>query len=156
MAIVLGPILGLSRSTKDSWDVSCLFMTDDGNPQSLQWRAAPSAAKQLDAGAAVLLFEAQGSKVFRHDWSVQRGDADVVVSYTLAGADAHEFVVPKKNEPPRMVYASCNGFSSQSAMKKVSDKNALWKGIKVQHENGRFHPRSMGRAQGTAEYPRER
>ena len=119
MATLLGPVLQFLGIQDNQWGVSLLVVTDGKTPPSLQSSATVQAFTQLTTLQT-------GPTVWRGSLLVPLAGSAQRVRYSVDG-EANEFHTPSANAPPRMAYASCNGFSSPGLMKNIQDKNALWK-----------------------------
>ena len=76
-----------------------------------------------------------------------RRDADRAtwVEYRFAGTPrAWSFHVPAATGKPRMAFVSCNGFSSPGEIKKVKDKNHLWRHMAALHAKNPYQVLIMG------------
>lgn len=136
MKVIMGPVLGFRGLTDGKWNVSALVVCEGQN--------APSAACAGKPVPAQKLLSENGSTVWRFDMQVAVTAKEQAVGYAVAGVE-YQFHVPAKNAQPTMAYTSCNGFSSPSEMKKVTDKNALWKVMAARHNGGcRYHLLMMG------------
>ena len=67
-----------------------------------------------------------------------------MISCSLGEGTLYEYSVPAKDQPPRIAYGSCAGFFSLQEMKKVKDKNAMWKVLAVRQGEAPFHLTIMG------------
>jgi hypothetical protein len=135
MNIVLGPVLGFRGVVEGRWLVGVLVVTEGEVAPELLWaaqggEAAPAPVVQLAAH--------KGHTVWRFDLAVEQAAADLAVRYEIAGR-SWTFTVPAAGRPPRMAYASCNGFSSLKLLKAVADKNALWKVLAARHATLPYH-----------------
>src|SRR5690606_35546643 len=124
---------------KGLWHVSALVVTEGMNAPSAQCAGKHIPARKLNAS--------HGSTIWRFDMQVPVTAKEQTVDYTVGGVD-YRFHVPAKEIMPTMAYASCNGFSSASEMKKVEDKNAMWKTMAARHKaevgGSRYHLLLMG------------
>ena len=83
-----------------------------------------------------------------------RRDADRTtrVDYGFAGTPRpRSFHVPAATGKPGMAFVSCNGFSSPGEIKKVKDKNGLWRHMAGLHARTRTTVLIMGGDQAYAE-----
>ena len=119
MATLLGPVLQFLGIQDNQWGVSLLVVTDGKTPPSLQSSATVQPFTQLTTLQT-------GPTVWRGGLLVPLTGSAQRVRYSVDG-EANEFHTPSANAPPRMAYASCNGFSSPGLMKNIQDKNALWR-----------------------------
>jgi hypothetical protein len=115
----LGPVLQFLGCEQGQWRVSVLWVQDSGD-------AAPVLAA---SGRPVQVSQASvpGSSctAWRFEFAVAQGSAAQDVAYGIGGEN-HGFSVPARHAMPVMAYASCNGFSDPTLMKKVKEPNALW------------------------------
>jgi hypothetical protein len=126
----MGPILGFRGAEAGKWQTSALIVTqgDDDEPE-LKFGAKESKAK-------VIPLRSLGNRyAWRFEWAVDQTDNEQPVDYSINGGVKFQYVVPKKNQPLRIAYGSCFGFSSLKYMNKVQDKNAMWSVLKGKHED---------------------
>lgn len=139
MTVVMGPVLGFRGQRGGKWHVSALVVCKGAT--------APSGKCAGNHMAARKLHEQGGNTVWRFDMAVPVAAKEQAVDYAVAGVE-HRFHVPAKDVMPTMAYTSCNGFSSASEIKKVADKNALWKRMAARHNaevgGSRYHLMLMG------------
>lgn len=139
MSVVMGPVLSFRGVKGKKWNVSALVVTKGNN--------APSAKCAGKHVAANKLYAQNGHIVWRFDMQVETAKHEQAVDYAIAGAE-YLFYVPSETEMPTMAYTSCNGFSSASEIKKVKDKNAMWKVMAARHAaevgGSRYHLLLMG------------
>lgn len=142
MEIVLGPILRLRAVEPDParWRVSVLVVMNGAAAPTLSWMSSA----QAEAAAPVLLAEFSGQRVWSIELGVTRGAAAAEVEYRLGGAASWRFTVPARSERPRMVYASCNGFSSLKAAKSVKEPFALWREVNEAQAQAPYHLLMLG------------
>ncbi|OOG39898.1 alkaline phosphatase D family protein [Polaromonas sp. A23] len=137
MTILLGPVAQFLGVQENLWGVSLLVVTDAATAPSLQSSATVEAFTKLDTLQS-------GATLWRGGLSVALKDAAQRPTYSVDG-QVFDFHVPAAGAPPRMAYASCNGFSSPGLMKQVKDKNALWKRLHNLHTGReRINGRSFG------------
>ena len=137
MDLKLGPILNLRATEENFWDLSILVVSK--TPTSdLNFR--------LEKGECIsrsTLYETKGFITSRFDVRVAREKEAVEVKYFL-GFDFWIFNVPARDTDPQMTFLSCNGFSAPSEIKKVDDKNAMWKALLFQHRVMPYNLMIMG------------
>jgi len=142
MTLVVGPILGFRGSENGKWCTCALVVTaTEDPPPELTWSVEDEDQDGQDQATSdrVRLKSFNNYEVWRFDWSVEQKDNEQTISYTLGGGTKYSYNVPPKGMPPRIAYASCSGFSSLKEMKKVKDKNAMWKVLTIQHQKEPFH-----------------
>ncbi len=131
----------------DAWGVSALIVTPAGQP-------APTVTVGGKAASVDKLMDlpVSGNTAWRCGMSVPLTNKAQNISYAVNGKSA-TISVPVVGAMPCMAYASCNGFSDPALMKKVADKNALWKRLTALHTkreltrdqaHGPFHLLLMG------------
>ena len=133
MALLLGPILGFRGCDGGVWRVSVLVVApgaaapkiSTGNPGKLG--ALPK--KPLKA----ITYQGQNAALWRFDIQTTQGATAQTVSYQVDDVQA-AFNVPVTDAAPRIVYGSCNGFSSMKLLKDTNDANALWKSVRARHD----------------------
>eukprot|EP01102_Stenamoeba_stenopodia_P007699 TRINITY_DN2170_c0_g8_i1.p1 TRINITY_DN2170_c0_g8~~TRINITY_DN2170_c0_g8_i1.p1 ORF type:complete len:683 (-),score=156.15 TRINITY_DN2170_c0_g8_i1:95-2143(-) len=76
---------------------------------------------------------------------VQSNTAEQQVFYSLERQSnspyVHSFYVPKRDQPPRLVYTSCNGFSNpeEKIKQMTTPVNAMWTRMAQQHSVEKYH-----------------
>ncbi len=143
----MGPVLNLRRADAGRWRVSALVVakrTDAPEPLEVK-HVGPHGAAAVQAPATMLRVHG-GEAVYRHDMEIPRGEGGATrVDYRFAGmARSWSFEVPAAGGKPRMAFASCNGFSTPSSIKKVNDRNHLWKRMAALHAANPYHVLLMG------------
>ena len=141
MRILLGPVLSFKGISDDCWNVSCLYVTN-GDIPTLKYT---NDGNTVNVNATAI-FEMSGKKVWRFNMSVTQSPIEQKVSFGLIGIDGSEgsFYVSPQGSIPKIAYGSCNGFSSLKDMKKVEDKNFLWKDMASKHENISYNLLTLG------------
>ena len=124
----LGPVLQFLGSQGNTWGVSVLVVTDalDAAP-SLIFSTAASTVNQVSCPVP-----GHAMTAWRFDFAVPQTAQNQVVAYTVGGQNL-SFNMPALGAMPSMAYASCNGFSSLSAMKSTPVPNALWARLQRLH-----------------------
>ena len=144
MARVCGPILGWRGQDGDAWRVSVMVAHrgDDG-PGALSYGVGENTA---EASAPLAPIGSLGTvAVFAVELSLPLGQAEQTVTYGFAGEDRRwRFTLPARGVAPRLAYGSCNGFSLPGDMKKIADKNALWRDMAGEHARQPFHLLLLG------------
>jgi len=143
----MGPVLSLRRADREQWHVSALVVTPKTPaPESLAVKGSgPRDDAETNVPARELWVHGDQA-VYRHDMKIRR-DANRAtrVEYRFPGVPrAWSFHVPAAAGKPRMAFASCNGFSSASAVKKVKNKNHLWNHMAALHATNPYHALIMG------------
>ncbi len=142
MARLCGPILGWRGQVDNIWRVTVMVAHDDTGPSSLSYGAAGGAPAEVALSA---LGELGGASFLGAQLSVPMDDNGKTIEYGFAGDEARwRFFVPGRTEQPRLAYASCNGFSLPGDMKKIPDKNALWRDVAAEQARQPFHLLLMG------------
>jgi hypothetical protein len=138
MALLMGPVLALRGANSDSWDLSVLVVAEE-KPADLRWSRTGA---QGSARPARLW--SQGPRTaygFRFTVPLQVSAG----SFTYEVADqTFEVALPGHGEPPRMAYASCNGFSDPKLMKTVDQNNRMWTVLAARHAQAALHLLIMG------------
>jgi hypothetical protein len=138
--IKLGPVLKFLGAESNLWRMSALAVTSEADPSPIL--ALQGVVQALKSKQSLTYTK---TTVWLWEFNVQMVAKPQTVAYTLNGV-AFTFNVPAKNQKPSIAYASCNGFSDPKLLKNVSDKNALWKRMKLLHDgvdtirNTRFGP----------------
>jgi hypothetical protein len=88
---------------------------------------------------------AAGVSFFSYAFAIPLGPEERLVEYGFAGEEASwRFAVPAAGQPLRIGYASCNGFSLPGDMKRIDDKNAVWRDLVATHARQPLHMLVMG------------
>ncbi|HVK98871.1 MAG TPA: alkaline phosphatase D family protein, partial [Dongiaceae bacterium] len=142
-AILTGPLLGLES---DSLYTVCFTTTKNIAKASViaNGRAVP----------AVNVGETYGAHFWRADIQIapQQSAQQVRYSVQLDGNPANnrnnssewQFYVPGKDEKPKILYASCNGFSSADLVNKTEHPYALWERLQQEHSAAPYSLMIMG------------
>ncbi|MDP3702663.1 MAG: alkaline phosphatase D family protein [Hylemonella sp.] len=115
----LGPVLQFLGCDQGQWRVSVLWVQD-----------GTDAAPVLSAGGRpvqAMQAPVPGSRctAWRFEFAVAQTAVAQDVAYSIGG-ESHGLCVPARDALPALAYASCNGFSDPTLMKKVREPNALW------------------------------
>ena len=137
MGVVMGPILSFRGSDQVSWKLSALVITD-GDPASFSMAASPGSAIE-----ARLLWKNRNKGAFCYQFEAPMDNGPTSLTYTVDD-QTFQVAVPGKRASPRMVYASCNGFSSPKLMKHVAEKNRMWSILGNKHEANAYHLMLLG------------
>jgi hypothetical protein len=127
--IKLGPILKFLGCQVNVWGVSALVVTIAGDSEPVleiigNGKTTALALEQLPH---------TNSAVWRFDFAISQTNATQNIIFTLDGVH-HSLQVPAAGAQPTLAYASCNGFSDPTLMKKIKEKNALWGRMTRLHE----------------------
>lgn len=115
----LGPVLQFLGCAQGQWRVSVLWVQDSGD--ALPVLVAGGRPAQVSQAPV----PGSACTAWRLEFAVAQTAAAQDVAYSVNG-EAHAFCVPARDTMPAMAYASCNGFSDPTLMKKVGEPNALW------------------------------
>lgn len=140
--LLLGPILGLESNTL----YTIIFVTDSKitSPQVNSPTGATLAVKTGEMGVGT---------VWRAELNIPLGSArDITYSIESNGQSVNDargesqwsFYVPAENEPPKIGYASCNGFSDYKLMASTDNPYRLWEEMAEQHQEAPFSLLLMG------------
>jgi hypothetical protein len=143
MPRVCGPILGWRGQDGGSWRVSVMVAHRGGDaPAELSYGAGDSGQQTAPLQP---LGSIGGIDVFAIDLGLPLAPTEQAVSYGFAGEEQRwTLVLPAQGQAPRIAYASCNGFSLPGDMKKIADKNALWRDVAREHVRQPFHMLLLG------------
>ena len=146
MRILMGPVLSLRGADAKHWHVSALVVTaktDDLRLLEVKC-IGPGACVAMTAPGKELWVH--GSRaVYRYDMNISRDTNGATrVEYGFDATRPWSFHVPAAAGKPRMAFASCNGFSSAGAIKKVKDKNHLWSHMARLHAEHPYNILLMG------------
>ena len=147
MNISMGPVLNLRRADASHWHVSALVVTPKTGARSrleVECRG-PRAREAVEAPGQELWVHGR-EVVYRYDMKIRRdADGATRVDYRFGGMPRPwSFHVPAASGKPKMAFASCNGFSSAGAIKKVRDKNHLWRHMAALHEKDPYNVLILG------------
>lgn len=141
--LALGPLLGLEHPLT----YTVLFVTN--TPVTV----AEVRINQGVASATPIATE-HGHQVWRAEWPVQQSQQATALDYSVwldgvqaQGVDRQQqwsVECPGLQDNPRMVYASCNGFSDPTLMKNVALPFGLWSTLKTRQDTQAFHLLLMG------------
>ena len=139
--MILGPILGFRGLEDGEWRTCALVVTEGNDtPPELTWFLDNEGGGNEDGSAfkRTHLKSFKDFEVWRFNWGVKQRDEEQTVVYTLGEGTEHRFSVPAKNQPLRIAYSSCAGFSSLREMKKDGNKNAMWDVLAEQNREERL------------------
>ena len=144
MARVCGPILGFRGSAGEAWQLAVMVAHEVGTPPG----GFTFAERGQTPGPGVSLSplgQVGRTAFFGCEFAVPIGAHERLIEYGFAGEDRRwTFSVPGATQPLRIAYASCNGFSVPGDMKKITDKNALWRDLMARHAQQGYHMLLMG------------
>lgn len=144
----MGPVLGFRGGTENRWDLNVIFV-DNGDGSEIEL-VVEDGGEAIEVTGPVTLMSHEGHSVLRYEFSIMRGRTQKEIVYQLpseVGKGTYRFWVPPSGKRPRIAYASCNGFSDPTAMKKIDNKNACWETMKKLHfkaARSRYHLLLMG------------
>lgn len=145
MNIILGPLLGFGGKRNGNWVVSVLIVFDSNEtPLPLIWTDGQDT---FSVDTPERLKQNKTRTAWRYELTVPQNRTEKRISYGFDDDPHWTFVVPPESGSPNMLFASCNGFSDPKKMKKVEDKNALWKDVTNRHNSpdfGSYHLLLMG------------
>jgi hypothetical protein len=91
------------------------------------------------------LGEVGGVAFFAYEIEISMQAAERKIEYGFGDESGRwAFAVPGTGQPLRIAYGSCNGFSVPGDMKKIGDKNAVWRNLVAEHARQPFHMLLMG------------
>jgi hypothetical protein len=142
MAKVCGPILGWRGQDGDAWRVCVMVAHRGDEPGALAYAVG-------DGATETARLERIGSlgtvDVFAAEVALPLGGEQRTVAYGFEDDERRwRFTLPARGQAPRIAYASCNGFSLPGDMKKIADKNALWRDMAAENALQPFHLLLMG------------
>ena len=88
---------------------------------------------------AMLLHEERTLSFFRYKVKIPLEENDCPVSYSINKSNLITFFVPGISQTMRMMFHSCNGFSSSVEAKKLSGPSPLWRDVMRSHKEAPFH-----------------
>jgi hypothetical protein len=134
----LGPILSFRGCTATEWQLSAIVVSQS-NCGSLRWSIGSDEAFV----EAEPLYTVNKRTVWRYEFSLPRKNDEAEANYEVCG-QSYSMHIPGSNASPRLFYVSCNGFSDNKIIKRVRDKNALWKQMATRHQKSPHHLLLMG------------
>ena len=147
MTVILGPILGFRGLEDGEWR-TCALVVAERNvaPPELTWFVDNEGRRNEveSASERTHLKSFKDFDVWRFDWSVEQSDGEQSIVYSLGDGTEYRFSVPATDQPLRVAYGSCAGFSSLGEMKKVGNKNAMWEVLGEQNREEPYHLMLMG------------
>lgn len=141
MSRLMGPVLSFRGTTTDGgatdatrWHLSALVVTDaEVSPLALD------STKGRQIVQAQKLWSVRGRTAYRYLFSALLSrDKPSSLRYEVMG-ESFDVELPAANRPPRMAYASCNGFSSAKEGKGVDDACAMWRVMAKRHAKAPYH-----------------
>lgn len=141
--ILVGPLLGL-----ESDQLYTVFFTTLKNINQ--------ASVQVDGKTltAEMVGETFGSRCWRVEVDIMPMAQAKNISYSVwlegeqaanrCQQNAWTFYVPAQNAKPRLMYASCNGFSSADLVNKTEHPYAMWEKLKDDHEKSPYSLMLLG------------
>lgn len=143
MATIFGPILGWRGEQAGAWRVTVMVVCgQDAVPGSVTWS---SGAGPSTSAPFAPLGTLAGAVACAAALEIPMTDERQSVEYGLDDSDRRwRFSVPGRGEAPRVAYGSCNGFSLPGDMRKIADRNALWKDLVAEHAGEPFDLLLMG------------
>lgn len=144
MAIIIGPILGWRGEQDGAWRVAVMIARNDAaDPGPLHWSAGSETSGET--APLVSLGAFADAAIYAADIVVPLSDRPQSIEYGFSDDPRRwRFNVPGRGQKPRIAYGSCNGFSLPGDMRKIADKNALWKDVIVEHARLPFDLLLMG------------
>jgi hypothetical protein len=144
MPRVCGPVLGFRGRVGEEWQVAIMVAHDSGTePGTLTWAERGQAT--TSGVPAARLGEVGGTTFFGYAFAIVMQAGERSIEYGFAGEDRRwSFSVPGSGQPLRIGYASCNGFSVPGDMKRIADKNAVWRDLWATHARQPLHMLLMG------------
>ncbi len=143
MPMLLGPILGYENN--EFYTVCFLADPSITNPmlnlagKAVQFIKIAETPNGILWRAGLPLAAAKNGKSY--DYTL---DDQGTVLKDKFGRDKWSFYVPGKTEEPKLVYASCNGFSSTKLARDTANPYALWQIMKVEHSQKPYSLMLMG------------
>jgi len=140
MTLLMGPVLSFRRldAAQRQWEMSGLVIAD-GAPGGLTWRCGNHTGRVLPEE----LLRNGGRAAWRYRFAAPLGPQESTIEYDVADR-SHRVGLPAADATPRMAYASCNGFSALKDMKRIADKNAMWRAMADRHASAPYHLLLLG------------
>jgi hypothetical protein len=144
MARICGPILGFRGRDGNTWRLAVMVAHQGGTSEG----ALTFAEAGQQAGPGVLgvsLGNVGDASFFGYEFAVPMQADERTFEYGFAGEERRwRFAVPGATQPMRIGYNSCNGFSVPGDMKRIADKNAVWRDLIATHARQPLHMLLMG------------
>lgn len=141
MAILFGPILGWRGEQNGAWQLAVAVACDDIAPETVTWSAGGSSTTAPLSRTGTLA----DATVYAAELTIPLTADRQSVEYGVAGDDRRWHIsVPGNKDRPRIAYGSCNGFSLPGDMRKIADKNGLWRQLVDAHAGQPFDLLLMG------------
>lgn len=144
MSRICGPILGFRGRIGGEWRLAIMVaFQGDALPGALTYAAA---GQPLGPEIRPVPFGVYGGAAFfGYEFTVPMQADQSTVEYGFVGEERRwRFAVPGVRQPLRIGYNSCNGFSVPGDMKRIADKNAVWRDLVATHERQALHILMMG------------
>lgn len=139
MSTTMGPVLGFCGIEDGKWRV-CAITVTTGKLPALTWKSGT----KWNPVKAETLKKLNEFTVSLYRWEVGLTEKPQKITYRY-GTESWEFHVPPADPTRlRIAYASCNGFSSLSVMKKVENQNDRWLNLAAQHKKDPYQLLLMG------------
>ena len=132
----LGPVLQFLGSQNNAWGISALVVVDAADAEPQFTLTGTQAALQPAVNKTFCPVPGQPCVAWRFDFAVPQTVGPQVVTFKVGDqsqSQSYSFNVPARGAMPSLAYASCNGFSSASAMKSTPVPNALWARLQRLH-----------------------
>jgi hypothetical protein len=112
-------------------------------PGALTWAERGQAAGP--GLSAAPLGEVGGASFFGYELAVPMQAEERTFEYGFVGEERRwRFAVPGRQQPLRIGYNSCNGFSVPGDMKRIADKSAVWRDLVATHARQPLHMLLLG------------
>jgi hypothetical protein len=133
---LLGPILGFRGASATHWNISVLLVTAQSDSPAVKCAAATiTGPVVLKSFTAKIKGKNETRKAVRFDLAIPITPVEQTIPYAADGK-SFEFTVPAEGQPTRLIYGSCNGFSSAAAASSYqteADKNERWQHVLKRH-----------------------
>ena len=121
MTILLGPILHFDSTTSDTWSFRVSVLARGAAPA-----VAIVVGGEMSALDVIADFrDVDRGRLWQAKVTAPRGPADSQLTYRVDGVGTFDVAVPGTQRLPRMVFASCAGWSAPAAMKTIAKPHGL-------------------------------
>ena len=140
MTLKMGPVLSFRgwEVASQSWSLSALVVAE-GPPGALTWTHGQSQG----TADAEELWTVGARTAWRFRFGASLAPHQSALDYQILG-QSNRVWLPAIGAAPRMTYASCAGFSDVKDMKRVADKNAMWRIMSDRHVDAHCHLLLLG------------
>ncbi len=140
MTLKMGPVLSFRgwEVASQLWSLSALIVAE-GPPGALTWTHGQSQG----TADAEELWTVGTLTAWRFHFGASLAQQESFLDYQILGR-SNRVWLPEAGSAPRLAYASCAGFSDAKDMKRVADKNAMWRAMSTRYVDPHCHLLLLG------------